>query len=580
MQRYFLRAAALAVAFFTPFHPAAQTLDPADYVYPVLHVAGYYSANFGEMRPDHFHSGIDIKTDGVEGKPLVAVADGYVSRIGVTAGGYGRALYLTLDNGVTAVYGHISRFRDDIEQYVLAERRRQRKNDVQLYPATDRFRVRQGERIAFSGNSGSSFGPHLHFELRDTPSQRTLNVVKQGVIRPKDDLPPRIVRLHYIEVDTLDGIPVPAAPQSYETVKGDLAAYRLAQEGPLVAGRNGYFVVEATDRRNDVNNTFGIYRMSLEADSVKRFEYRMDGFTFDLSRYCNTASCYPLQLFSRNETICLTLPEGGTDRFCTAAIDRGALQLAPDEQKHIRIEAEDDCGNLSYLEFTVRGRADSFRAQRDSTFMALRRNEARTLTLNGEMTVRIPAGALYESRYCRPEHRGTLSGTDSSVVVLSPAYRVFDATTPLHKAITVSIRAYVPPQLHPHVTLASRNLRGRTVYVGGNYADGRVTTRTRTTGDLFIVADTTAPFITPLFKQDSDLSQARELRFRVGDNFSGIASCTLFIDGQWTPCDHYPAQGILRIPFAEGPSGNRHRIHLQIADNCGNRRTWEGEFQR
>ena len=581
MQRYFLTAAALAATLFlTPQRPAAQTLDPSDYVYPVRDVAGYYSANFGEMRPDHFHGGVDIKTDGVEGKTLVAVADGYVSRIGVTPGGYGRALYLSLDNGVTAVYGHISRFRDDIEQYVLAERRRQRKNTVQLYPAAGLFRVRQGDVIAFSGNSGTSFGPHLHFELRDTPTQRTLNTVRQGVIRPKDTVPPLFVRVHYIEVDTLDGIPVPALPQSYQAVKTDSATYRLTREQPVEVGRNGYFVVEATDRRNDVQNTFGIYRMSLEADGVKCFEYRMDGFTFDLSRYCNTASYYPLQLTSRNEAICLALPEGGTDYFCTTAPDRGVLRLAPDERQHLRIEAEDDCGNLSHLEFIVRGRADSFHAERDSTRTALHRNAPRTLRLGNEFTARIPAGALYESRFCRPERRETPICEDTGILILSPAYRIFDVTTPLHKPVTVCVRAYIPPRLRPYAGLAARTAKGRIVYVGGNYAEGGVTARTRTTGDLFIVADTTAPTVTPLFKPGGDLTHCGELRFRIGDNFSGIASCVLYIDGQWTPCDRYPVQGILRVPFAEAPSGRRHRVLLQIADSSGNKCRWEGEFYR
>ncbi len=580
MQRYFLTAAALAATLIFPARSVAQTLDPADYVYPVLHVAGYYSANFGEMRSDHFHSGIDIKTDGVEGKPLVAVADGYVSRIGVTPGGYGRALYLTLDNGVTAVYGHISRFRNDLEEYVLAERCRQRKNAVQLYPAAGRFRVRQGDVIAFSGNSGSSFGPHLHFELRDTPTQRTLNVVKQGVIRPKDTIPPLFVRIHYIEVDTLDGIPVPAAPQSYDAVKTDSATYRLAQREPVDVGRNGYFVVEATDRRNDVQNTFGIYRMSLEADSAKRFEYRMDGFTFDLSRYCNTASYYPIQITSRNEVIRLALPEGGSGCFCPTARDRGSLRLAPGDRKRLRIEAEDDCGNRSRLEFTVCGRLETFRALRDSTFTALHRDKAHTLRLDRELTARIPAGALYESCYCRPERRPATHDNDSTIQVLSPAYRIFDATTPLHKPITVSIRAYVPPLLQPHVTLATRNLRGRTVYVGGSYADGSVTARTRTTGDLFIVADTTAPTVTPLFKPEGDLSKSGALRFRIGDNFSGIASCTVYIDDRWTPCDRYPVQGILKVPFTDAPSGDLHRIRLEIGDNCSNIREWTGNFRR
>lgn len=166
-------------------HPA-----PEEYIYPIRDVEGLYSANFGEMRPAHFHAGIDIKTDGAEGKPLVAVADGYVSRVSLGAYGYGRAVYLTLHNGTTAVYGHLQRFRKDIEERVREERHARRSNSVNLWFGPDTWPVKQGDVIGYSGNSGSSMGPHLHYELRDTRTQRLYNVVSAGIIRPDDDLPP------------------------------------------------------------------------------------------------------------------------------------------------------------------------------------------------------------------------------------------------------------------------------------------------------------------------------------------------------------------------------------------------------
>lgn len=127
---------------------SAQHLAPEDYIFPLRDVAGLYSANFGEMRPNHFHSGIDIKTDGVTGKPVLATADGYISRIAVTPGGYGRAIYITHPNGTTSVYGHLSKFRDDIEKYVHEERYRTRRNSINLYPSADRFPLKQGEQFA------------------------------------------------------------------------------------------------------------------------------------------------------------------------------------------------------------------------------------------------------------------------------------------------------------------------------------------------------------------------------------------------------------------------------------------------
>ena len=230
-------------------HPA-----PEEYIYPIRDVEGLYSANFGEMRPAHFHAGIDIKTDGAEGKPLVAVADGYVSRVSLGAYGYGRAVYLTLHNGTTAVYGHLQRFRKDIEGRVREERHARRSNSANLWFGPDTWPVKQGDVIGYSGNSGSSMGPHLHYELRDTRTQRLYNVVSAGIIRPDDDLPPRIMRIHYIEVDTVQGIPVHSRPESYAVVRSAGGSYRLTREEPVGTGRKGYFVVEASDRRNGVGN--------------------------------------------------------------------------------------------------------------------------------------------------------------------------------------------------------------------------------------------------------------------------------------------------------------------------------------
>ena len=258
-------------------HPA-----PEEYIYPIRDVEGLYSANFGEMRPGHFHAGIDIKTDGAEGKPLVAVADGYVSRVSLGAYGYGRAVYLTLHNGTTAVYGHLQRFRKDIEERVREERHARRSNSVNLWFGPDTWPVKQGDVVGYSGNSGSSMGPHLHYELRDTRTQRLYNVVSAGIIRPHDDLPPRIMRIHYIEVDTVQGVPVHSRPESYAVVRSAGGNYRLTREEPVGAGRKGYFVVEASDRRNGVGNTFGLWRLALSADGKPLFEYRMDGFRFEL----------------------------------------------------------------------------------------------------------------------------------------------------------------------------------------------------------------------------------------------------------------------------------------------------------
>ena len=571
----------LTLLLFTTICSGAQgqRLNPGDYIYPIRGVAGLYSANFGEMRPGHFHGGIDIKTDGGEGKPLVAVADGYVSRVSVSPSGYGRAIYLTLGNGTTAVYGHLQRFRGDIEKHVRDERFRRRANSVDLWFGPGAWPVAQGDTIGFSGNSGSSLGPHLHFELRDTPTQRLYNVVREGVVRPDDDLPPRIRRIHYIEVDSVQGVPVHGSPESYAVVREAEGRYRLTREEPVGTGRKGYFVLEASDRRNGVHNTFGLWRASMSVDGDPRFEYRMNGFTHDLSRCCDAVSHYPMQLTSRNEVIRLAQLAESPDCFYPVMRERGLVRTAEGEKRRIRIEAEDDCGNRSQLEFDILGRTETLRAEADSTAVVLRPEKAALVRAGRDLTARIPAGAVYEPIFCRPEQRQA-PASDSTAAILSPAYRILGAETPLRRPMTVSVHAFVPDDMQSRTVLATRTAKGRIACIGGRYADGAVTATTRTTGDIFVAADIIPPRIRPLFSEGADLGGARSIRFRVSDNFSGIASCTLLIDGRWVPCDRFPMQGTLVHAFDLPAAKKRRSVQLTVTDRCGNTARWEGTFWR
>ena len=579
--RHFL-ISILAAASVTAAH--GQALPEYDYAYPVKGVQRLYAANFGEMRPNHFHSGIDIKTDGVTGKEVVAVADGYVTRLVVQPGGYGRALYVVHDDGTTSVYGHLSKFRADIEKYVREERLRRRRNSVDLYFAPWQWKVAKGETIALSGNTGTSYGPHLHFELRQSATALTMNTMAAGIITPKDNIPPIIVRLHYIEVDTLRGVPVNAPRRTYEVRNRAGGGYELA-DSVVSVGRNGYFVAEVTDRKNDVQNRFSVYRLSWSMEGQKRFEYRMDGFTFDRSRYCNAVSYYPVQLTAKTEAIRMARIDGNRRDFYRTLVDDGRVSAAAGESKLIEIEAEDDCGNISQLAFTIVGKDDDrcFHATEGMAeeFVVDRHEDFRFG--NGEIEVEIPAGALYESVFFKYAKGAKSCASTPSVRVLSSVHSVLDTSVPLHKGMTISIRYDGPDNLRSKAVLARRNAAGKPVYAGGKYEDYGVVSGTVTTaGDYMIAADTVPPTAKPRFADGADLSKSSSLSFDIADNFSGVASYEGTIDGQWTIFDWMPVSGRLIHNFADGdvPRGKRHTVRMTVTDNCGNTRIVESHFYR
>ena len=344
-------------------------------------------------------------------------------------------------------------------------------------------------------------------------------------------------------------------------------------------GRRGYFVAEVTDRRNDVWNSFGVWRVTAFADGIPCFEFRMDSFTYDISRCSDAVSCYPIQINSRNEAIRLAQLEGAPDSFYPTMAERGLIRTAEGQVRRIRIEAEDDCGNVSTLEFAVRGRAGEFRAEADTTAVTLRPDRTSVLRVGREAEVRIPEGTIYEPIFVRPG-LGEAPQADSGVVVLSPAYRFFDPATPLFRAVEVTLRGSVPRPLQLRAQLAVRTRRGSLACVGGAYADGAVTASVRTAGDLAIVADTLPPAIRPLFAEGADLTRAEGVRFRAADNFSGIASWRLHIDGKWVPCDRFPMKGTL-VHFFDAPAQRRtHAVRLSVTDGCGNATHFEGTFYR
>ncbi len=472
---------------FVPLYSQAQAITPSDYIYPIEDVARLYSANFGELRSDHFHSGIDIKSDGTVGKKIVAVADGYISRIGLSPYGYGLSLYVTHPNGITSVYAHLSRFSEAVAQHLEAERYRTKSHTANLFCQPDQFVVKQGEVIAYSGNSGSSAGPHLHFELRNR-DQEPLNPVTLGVISPRDDIAPLIRRIHYVEVDTLQGVVRQAERRSYDVAKRG-STYSIVGGGSILVGRSGYLVLEATDRRNDVTNTFGIYRAKLSVDSVPIFEYVMDGFSFGKTRYCNAIGYYPLMISSRNEVLRLAAVENCDLSHYRTLVDGGVLTSEAGVERMVEVEVEDDMGNLSLFSLSVVGRADKDCFVAEEVDPKLVINAMKQYDYRGEsITISIPAKSLYESRIFTLEESEPIDST-----MLSRVYEVLDVQTPLHSAMMLSIAAEVPFDLQTKVGMVCVGRSGSPAFIGGDYLYGSVTAKSRNAGKFYVVADTEPP---------------------------------------------------------------------------------------
>ncbi|MBP6423676.1 MAG: M23 family metallopeptidase [Tidjanibacter sp.] len=558
------------------------TAHAQDYGKPLDMPVLQSSSNFGKLRSTRFHSGVDFRTGGVEGKRVLAVEDGQIYRIGVKPYGYGNVVYVAHPDGNISVYGHLSKFTPEVEAYVRSERYRQQRNDIDLFPEAGRFPVKRGEVIGLSGNSGNSFGPHLHFEIREGASQRTVNPIARGYYRVKDDLPPRIFGVSYYLVDTLMGVPVHTLAGRAAAIGGSGARYTL--EAPMVLPGRGYFCVETMDRKNDVSGSMATYRIVLSVDGQTRLEYLMDGFTFGENHFAKVLSDYMLNGTTSNDVFRLAVLNEGAMPFYPRAVGRGLIDPASGIDE-VRIEVEDDSGNTAVLTFPVTydpsAAAATVSIPTDAEAVDFRRHYSRT---TDGLKVTIPAGALYESLFYEQEK---LSGRPAVTVgkgthILSDFYAVHDASVPLQAPVTLSFRADVPEELRERVVIARLTDKGRLAAAPAKYADGAVTGRASLFGIWCAAADTVNPTVTPSFRSGTDMSGERRIGFRISDDFSGVASYSATVDGEWVMLEHDTVHGMLYHYFDDEVcgTGRRHEVELRVTDGAGNTAVYRGSYYR
>ncbi len=534
------------------------------------------SGNFGEIRADHFHSGIDIKTNGSTGYRVYSIDDGYVSRIKVQANGYGKSIYIDHPGGYTSVYGHLDRYRDDIASYVRNLQYNRRTHTLDLYLDPGEFSIAKGDLIAFSGNTGGSSGPHLHFEVRTSGNQHPTNVLKYG-FDIADRVAPRFHSFSLTPEGDNSHVNGKAGKHAFQVVK-DQGMYTVPY-GTIIraAGKLGVSV-EVFDYLNGAPNRCGVYKLKMELDGKEVFSFSVDEFSFSETRYVNAHIEYGDLVNSNKRIHRLHRLPNDRLRIYDKLEEDGWVTLKDNKKHLVNVIAEDVAGNSATLQFEITGdtASRSNRAVIPDNGTMMHWNEPNIFS-TGEVEVKLPGRALYDDIRFR---YGKSPGTEG---MLSDLYQIHLRETPVHLPYDLSIR-FSPsdPRLKEKLLLITYDEEGELEEAGGEYKDGAVVASLRSFGPFAIAADTTRPEIIPLGRiSTGDISGDTEIRFTIMDDLSGIEDYEGFIDNHWALFEYDPKNDLLTytIDPERIKSGIIHELELYITDAKGNVNLYHQTFK-
>lgn len=526
------------------------------------------SANFGELRPNHFHSGIDLKTQGVVNKPVYSIEDGYISRISVSPSGYGLAIYVNHPSGHTSVYGHLNGYAPRITDYVKTKQYEQESYRIDISLNADEIPVKKGELIAYSGNTGSSGGPHVHFEIRNTEDQLVLDPLVYYKEQIADALSPQLKGIAVYPIEnkgTVNGnvkpfrTPIPTDKKGvYLPIKDTIKAW-----GSVGVG------VYANDRMTGTNNIYGIYKVRLFLNDEKIFSSEITSVNFETSKMINSMIdfdyWYNRRIFYQKSFI-----EPGNRLSIYQAVNNGYVDIKEEKVYNFRYELEDLYGNQTDYRFNIKGVKQEIP---QSECMQLMKWDEDNYYSGELFSIAVPKASLYKD-LCFNINRLQAVGYMSSL------YRVNDSHVPLNNGCEITIKLTKDTLPNKAQYGIVRVNDGNDSWVGGTYRNGSMTVNIGELGNTYAVSfDNKAPDITPI--QPAKWVAQGEIKIRLTDNKSGIASHKGTIDGEFALFENDVKSSVYTYKFDPKrlKSGAVHKLVFTAADGCGNSNTYEYEFR-
>ena len=607
----------------------AQDYPKGYFMFPIKPgQVNYLAGSMGELRTNHFHGGIDVKTEGKIGIPIHASADGYVSRISVSSYGYGSIVFITHPNGLVTTYAHLEKFNKPIGDYVVKKQYELESFDVDLYPAKNEIKVTKGEVIALSGNSGSSGGPHLHYEVRDT-SNNMINPLLFGFSEIHDMLPPLIQKIA-LKTLTID---------SRVNNEFGITEYKAAKTGAhytIPATFTAYgtlgLEIKVHDKMNFTHNYYGIARIEVFLDDNKIFTHNINKFEFKHTRYINAHIDYGLFMQKGTRLEKCYISDGDPLTTYTTDANKGKIIIKDSLLHEVKVKVYDAYDNEATAIFKVRGKAPKTPTMPVSKTTTNQKvnwdifentlklstpstgNVGATLYIKSQ-AINLPlahytngiASYLYDLRKGLPDsaiigkkieyfnfvkpvvpgkaskinyknmevdlHPNALADTLYMQINNDPGddetYIVNSLAIPVFDTLNIKYTPITPYPDTTHYRLYLLDRNNRPEYEGGNWNQNRINLFTRNMGKFSLRLDTIAPVIKLLHIQGNSIS------FHIADNFSGIGSFKATINGNWLLMNYDHKRHLIWSERLDKTVPLHGDFKLEVTDNSGNRSIFE-----
>lgn len=513
-----------------------------------------FSGNFGEIRANHFHGGLDFKTGGTIGKPVRALADGYISRIRVTHGS-GYVLDVAYDNGYSTINRHLSAFVGDVARRVEDLQYEKESWEVEITPEPDEYPVKAGQIIALSGNTGYSFGPHLHLDMIETATDEYIDPLPFFMNKVKDKTAPRA-----------EGIMLfPQPGKGVVEGKQTRRAFPAHPTKPITAWGLIGAGIRAYDYMDGVQNKYGVKTVILEVDGEEVFRSTIDRFAYEENRYINS--------WTHGQYMKSFIEPGNRLRMLQASNgNRGLVEINEERPYRFVYTLSDALGNTSKVRFTVQGQKTTIAPVEHREKYALKWDKVNYLQEPGLELV-IPKGMLYDDVLLNYSVRA-----DSGDIAFT--YQLNDTRIPMHNAcdLRIGLRRR-PVEDVTKYYVAGVTARGGKYRIGGKYEDGVMKVRIRDLGTYTVAVDTVPPVITPV--NQAQWGRTGKIIFKAKDKETGINTYRGTIDGKYAlfgKPNSISGNLVCELDPKHVEKGGKHVVEMTVTDGCGNRTTGQFEF--